>query len=445
MLLHPTSLPGGVLDHNVERFLDWMVVAGLTVWQMLPLGPPHGDRSPYQVYSAHAMNPQLLPARAADEQIEEQVFSAFEQAERYWLDEYALFVALHEHFDQQWSCWPRQFRFRDQQALQLFAREHQARIRQLKWEQCLLFRRWDQIKQLAHERDILLFGDLPIAVAYDSADVWAHPRLFKLDEQLQPTVVAGVPPDYFSPTGQRWGNPHYNWQLMEHNNFVWWRARVATAMRKVDMLRIDHFRGLQALWEIPATAQTAVEGRWVETPGRQLLTLLQADFPSMPFVAEDLGVITDEVVALREDFALPSMSVLQFGFSGDGDNPHSVTNQVENSVVYTGTHDNNTTCGWFDDLEPQLQREVLASLPQDVGPMPWPLIEAALHSVAWLAIIPMQDWLGLDGSQRTNTPGTVENNWSWRFGWAQIPSALAAKIHTAVVRNKRSPDGGRGI
>lgn len=443
VLLHPTSLPNGVLDDNVERFLDWMVVAGLSVWQMLPLGAPHRDRSPYQAYSAHALNPALLPAELAFVPINEEELTAFQQSEAKWLDDYALFVALHEYFsDQQWSDWPEPFRCREPQALQRFSRENRALIRQLQWDQCLLFKRWEQLKQLAHERDIVLFGDLPIAVAYDSADVWVQPHLFKLDEHFQPTVVAGVPPDYFSATGQRWGNPHYNWEQMEKNDFAWWRWRMASALRQVDLVRIDHFRGLQALWEIPATSPTAIDGTWVETPGRQLLQALSVDFPTMPFVAEDLGVINPEVVALREEFALPSLSVLQFGFPQTAENPHSLMNQVENSVVYTGTHDNNTTCGWFAELEPELQQQVVQQLPQDIGPMPWPLIEAALNSVAQMAIIPMQDWLGLDGEHRTNTPSTAEDNWSWRFFWQQVPPQLAVHIRTRLLLNNRCSTGG---
>jgi len=440
VLLHPTSLPNGTLDDNVERFLDWMKSAGLTVWQVLPLGPPHADRSPYQVYSAHALNPALLPSGMGNNEVDEAVLAEFCRAESAWLDDYALFVTLHEQNDnQRWSLWPEQYRCRQTEALAQFSQQHEIRIRQLKWEQCLLFRRWRQIKRLAHERGIILFGDLPIAVAYDSADVWTHPELFKLDDQLQPTVVAGVPPDYFSPTGQRWGNPHYNWQQMELNNFAWWRGRMASALCLVDLVRIDHFRGLQALWEIPAASPTAMDGCWVETPGRQLLSVLREDFPSMPFVAEDLGVITPEVVALRKEFGLPSLSVLQFGFSGGEDNPHSVDNQVENSVVYTGTHDNDTTCGWFAELEPELQQQILQVLPRDVGLMPWPLIEAALQSVAMIAIIPMQDWLELGTEHRINTPGTAENNWKWRFDWDQVKPQLAATIHDALMRNGRIP------
>ena len=436
--MHPTALPQGVLDENVELFLNWMTQAGLSVWQMLPLGAPHSDRSPYQAYSAYALNPALLSeAVSSSYQLDHSLCGERLRAST-WLDDYALFVTLHETYDNQpWSQWPIPYRYRQQEALERFSIENEERLHSLKRQQYLLFQRWQEIKNIAHERGIILFGDLPIAVSYDSADVWAQPGLFKLDEQLQPTVVAGVPPDYFSQTGQRWGNPHYNWEKMQSNQFAWWRARMASALRQFDLVRIDHFRGLQALWEIPATAETAVEGQCVETPGYQLLEALRDDFPHMPFVAEDLGVINAEVIALRDAFNLPSLSVLQFGFSGDSDNPHSVANQVENSVVYTGTHDNNTTCGWFNSLDPDLQQHVLQQLPQNTGSMPWPLIEAALQSSADTAIIPLQDWLGLDEHHRTNTPGTTENNWSWSFSWDQISAQLAATIRDKLERSRR--------
>lgn len=433
VLLHPTSLPHGVLDRQVETFLDWMVDAGLTVWQMLPLGVPHQDRSPYQCYSAYAMNPALLPDRddwfnAAE--VDDKDFVEFCRTEAFWLDDYALFMVLKRHYDNQlWSQWPVCYRYRDAASLAQFSYDHRHQLRAVKKEQCHIFTLWGRVRELAHQRGIQLFGDVPIAVSYDSADVWSQPHLFKLDEQLQPTVVAGVPPDYFSEKGQLWGNPHYNWPVMQQDNFSWWRSRMANTLRQFDFVRIDHFRGLQALWEVPACAEDAIDGCWVETPGRELLTQLKHDFPHMPFVAEDLGLITPEVMALRDEFQLPGLSVLHFGFDGSPNNPHDLANQEENTVVYTGTHDNNTTCGWFDSLPADIQQQVLAKLPLDSGEMPWPMIVAALYSPARLAIIPMQDWLALDASHRTNTPGTVAENWRWRFTWDQVPKTLARTIH----------------
>lgn len=439
VLLHPTSLPQGVLDHHVEKFLDWMVEAGLSVWQMLPLGVPHQDRSPYQCYSAYAVNPALLPlGNSCCDDADETAFITFCNKEAFWLDDYALFMALKQHHSYcVWSQWPDGYRYRQPSALTSFAAENQALLHALKEEQYALFCRWQQIRDAAHQRGITLFGDVPIAVSYDSADVWSQPQLFKLDDQLKPTVVAGVPPDYFSATGQLWGNPHYNWSVMKQQQFSWWRARINNVLRQFDFVRIDHFRGLEALWEVPADAATAMDGRWVKTPGRELLTALKEDFPSMPFVAEDLGLITPEVLTLRDDFSLPGLSVLHFGFDGHVDNPHSLDNQVENTVVYTGTHDNNTTCGWFESLPVDVQQVVLKKLPKNSGPMPWPMIVAALRSPARLAIIPMQDWLALDGSHRTNTPGTIDNNWSWRFCWQQIPDSLAATIRCWVQQCNR--------
>lgn len=438
VLLHPTSLPQGVLDHHVDLFLDWMTASGLCVWQMLPLGPPHSDRSPYQTYSSHALNPALLPSDVVFCGDDEDAYRSFESQMVCWLEDYALFVAAREQFgDCSWAQWPQPLRQRDPAALEFFSSEHAPRLLELKQEQFLLHRLWQQLRNKAHLRGITLLGDIPIGVAYDSADVWACPQLFKLDDKLQPLVVMGVPPDYFAKQGQRWGNPHYNWSLMQQYRFTWWRARIASVLRQFDMVRIDHFRGLQALWEIPAAAATAVDGHWVETPGRQLLQALSEDFPNMPFIAEDLGVITDEVLALRDLFNLPGLSVLQFGFDGSAGNPHSVDNQVENTVVYTGTHDNDTTCGWFESLQPDVQESVLLQLSSDAGSMPWSLITAALQSPARLAMIPMQDWLALDGQHRFNTPGTMENNWSWRFSWEQVPEQLVATIRDGLVRSRR--------
>jgi len=439
VLLHPTSLPSGVLDQHTERFLDWMEQCGLSVWQMLPLAPPHADRSPYQAYSSHGIDPALLPADITFTQEDTPAFDEFKRTHAKWLDSYSMFVALRTHLDDRpWYDWPPEFKYHDQAALEQFASEHHSHIEHLQQVQFLLWRRWEGIHRDAQSRGIELLGDMPIAVAYDSANVWANQHLFKLDADLKPTVVAGVPPDYFCAEGQRWGNPHYNWDVMQQNNFAWWRRRIATALHLFDRVRIDHFRGLVALWEIPADSEDGRQGEWVETPGRELLQALQDDFPSMPFIAEDLGVITPEVTALRDEFDLPGMAVLQFGFDGNGDNPHSIANQTPNTVVYTGTHDNDTTLGWFQSLDSAMQTRVLQELRTDAGPMPWPLIVAALKSQATTAVIPMQDWLELDTRNRTNVPGTTEGNWSWRFSWSQVPYALQQKISALLQSSKRA-------
>lgn len=429
VLLHPTSLPSGVLDQHVERFLDWMEQSGLSVWQMLPLSPPHADRSPYQAYSSHGIDPALLPAEITFTQEDTPAFEAFKRTHANWLENYSVFVALRTYFkDRPWYEWPSEFKHHDEAVLEQFAAKHRPHIERLEREQFLLWRRWKEIHRDANQRGIELLGDIPIAVAYDSANVWANHHLFKLDENLKPTVVAGVPPDYFCEEGQRWGNPHYNWDVMQQDNFAWWRSRLATAFHLFDTVRIDHFRGLVALWEIPVESEDGRQGEWVETPGRELLQALQEDFPSMPFVAEDLGIITPEVTALRDEFGLPGMAVLQFGFDSNGDNPHRIGNQRTNTVAYTGTHDNDTTLGWFQSLDAPMQAKVLEELDTDAALMPWPLIEAALASEAHTAIIPMQDWLALDSRSRTNVPGTTEGNWNWRFTWSQVPETLHQKI-----------------
>ncbi len=439
VLLHPTSLPSGVLDNQVERFLDWMETTGLSVWQMLPLSPPHADRSPYQAYSSHGIDPALLPAQLTFRSADKDEFAAFISTNASWLINYSMFVALRNHFqDRPWYEWPSEFKHHEQAALDQFAADHFQAIERLQQQQFLLWRRWDGIHRDASRRGIQLLGDVPIAVAYDSANVWANRGLFKLDEELRPTVVAGVPPDYFCAEGQRWGNPHYNWEVMQRNNFVWWRRRMATALHLFDMVRIDHFRGLVALWEIPIDAPDGRTGEWVPTPGRELLNALREDFPTMPFVAEDLGVITPEVTALRDEFELPGLSVLQFGFDGTADNPHSVENQKPNTLVYTGTHDNDTALGWFESLDSEMQARVVQKLSPDVGPMPWPLIAAALESPAQTAIIPMQDWLSLDSRSRTNVPGTIEGNWCWRFEWDQLGQGVDEKIFSLLQLSDRT-------
>lgn len=452
VLLHPTSLPNelgqpGQLNEQAWRFLEWMESAGLSIWQMLPLTEPHEDGSPYQAVSAFALNPALLPDGWLDE-LDEQGFADYLNHPPHWLEDYALFMAIRRvHHLASWRDWPHALKSRDSDALSSFAEEHHAAIRLLKKQQYALQTRWRKLKESANSKGIQLFGDMPIFVAYDSADVWANPQLFKLDEDLNPTVVTGVPPDYFSETGQRWGNPHYHWQAMRADHFSWWRQRVAAALEDFDLVRIDHFRGLEAAWEIDANEETAIHGRWVDTPGQELLDALQADFPDLPLVAEDLGIITDEVVALKNRYGLPGMSVLQFGFNGLPDNPHALNEQVENSVVYTGTHDNDTSLGWFESLDEGAQSWIMeqlapiafdklsaADLPHQ---MPWPLIAGALDSVARLAVVPMQDWLMLDGEHRMNVPGVAAGNWTWQFDWTHLPPELNSKIHALLAQTGR--------
>lgn len=437
VLLHPTSLPNRVLDAHAWRFLDWMQAAGLSIWQVLPLTAPHDDLSPYHSLSAFALNPRLLPPDW-EALVDPEAFRRYLEQPPHWLNDYALFMVLREQFGHSpWSQWPEPYKLRNPVALAQVADSKLEQMLQLKKAQFQLQTLWQQLRRDAAGRGIRLFGDMPIFVAHDSVEVWVQPQQFRLDENLEPAVVTGVPPDYFSATGQRWGNPHYDWAAMEQDGFGWWCRRVEAALGLFDLVRIDHFRGLEASWEIDAGEPTAINGRWQKAPGERLLGRLQQVFDPLPLVAEDLGIITPEVVALKERFDLPGMSVLQFGFSGLPDNPHSPASQVENSVVYTGTHDNDTTLGWLDDLHPGTRDWMLTQVALGAGEMPWPLIVTALESVAQWAIVPMQDWLALDGSHRMNVPGTTEGNWGWQFQWEQVPDALAERIRHEVEQSNR--------
>ncbi len=445
VLLHPTSLPNRVLDQHAWRFLDWMQSAGLSVWQLLPLTAPHDDLSPYHSLSAFALNPRLLPADW-EQQVDEQAFARYLEQPPHWLNDYALFMVLREQYDHvPWTEWPEPYKLRNPVALAELVDARLDEMLQLKKEQFQLHALWQQLRRDASAKGIRLFGDMPIFVAHDSVEVWVQPQLFRLDDNLLPTVVTGVPPDYFSATGQRWGNPHYNWAAMEQDGFGWWCRRVGAALEMFDLVRIDHFRGLEASWEIAASEPTAINGRWQKAPGAQLLARLQQVFDPLPLVAEDLGIITPEVVALKEQFNLPGMSVLQFGFSGLPDNPHSPLGQVENSVVYTGTHDNDTTLGWLAELHPGTADWMRTQVALEAGEMPWPLIVTALQSVARWAIVPMQDWLALDGSHRMNVPGTTEGNWQWQFHWEQVPAGLAERIRYWVGQSNRLVQTGDAV
>ena len=468
ILLHPTSLPGaypsGDLGAAAFRFIDFLSAAGMRVWQMLPLGPTHADGSPYQCLSIHAGNPALISlerlqqwgwlttdevSRAHTDPKHRQTclrnahqgylrevtpqestaYAQFLSQHSHWLDDYALYQALRqEHGGQSWWTWSAALRDRAPRALDQARTRLAPVMQQERFEQYVFFRQWSELRHYASTHGVWLFGDMPIFVAHDSADVWGQRDYFLLDKKGQPTVVAGVPPDYFSATGQRWGNPLYNWDRMQADGFRWWLTRVRTQLELFDLLRIDHFRGFEAYWEIPAAETTAVHGRWVPAPGDALFQQLQMQFDPLPLVAEDLGIITREVTALRERYALPGMRILQFAFDGGADNPYPPHRYDRNSVVYTGTHDNDTTLSWFEGLTPQLQHRVRDYLGFPTEAMPWPLIRAALASVADLAIVPMQDVLELGAGQRMNTPGIAAGNWGWRFTWEQVDAGLAPRL-----------------
>lgn len=469
VLLHPTSFPSGDLGPDVERFLDFMQAAGLSVWQTLPIGPTHSDGSPYHSLSVRAIGPQLIsldrlakagwltdvpadPAarraalvrahegfRARASADDRAAFEQFYERERGWLREYALYQALREeNGERPWWMWSPELRDRDRKALSAAGNRLAARLQHTYFEQFVAVGQWQAARERTRERGILLFGDMPIFVAHDSAEVWAHRACFKLDETGQPRVVAGVPPDYFSAQGQRWGNPLYDWEYLSAHKFEWWIARLATELARFDIVRVDHFRGFEACWEIPAQDETAVNGRWVKVPGEALFDALLRRFKKLPLVAEDLGLITPEVHRLRTRYGLPGMAVLHFAFEGGSTNPYLPHNIERDQVAYTGTHDNDTTLGWFESLTQEQQGRVREYLSSN-EPMPWLLVRVALMSVARLAVIPWQDFLGLGRGHRMNMPGTNVGNWGWKFDWSQVAPELPVRVRHLVELYGRGP------
>ena len=462
VLLHISSLPSahytGDLGAEAYRFVDFLHDTGVTVWQTLPINMTHADHSPYQCLSAHAGNPDFISLEALRDQglltnedisglitdksallakaycvfAEQADSKAFQDFMNFcdkqvdWLHDFALFLALRTKFNQAgWNTWPEGYKKRDIPTLRQAREELAQEIAIIKFTQFVFFTQWMALKKYANEKNIRMFGDIPIFVAYDSADVWSQPYFFKLDADQNMTVVAGVPPDYFSATGQRWGNPHYNWDVMAKKKFSWWVGRMTTQSELFDIVRIDHFRGLEAAWEIPATEETAINGQWVAAPGDALLAAIKKALPRLDLVAEDLGIITAEVDGLRKKYKMPGMKILQFAFSGEPDNPYLPNNIEADSVVYTGTHDNDTTVGWHSTMDERQLEHVYAHLRGGGDQAEEPdvldaLIEMAMTSKANLAIIPMQDILALDSAHRMNTPGTSTGNWHWRFNWQQL-------------------------
>jgi 4-alpha-glucanotransferase len=472
VLLHPTSLPSnsevGNIGEDAYRFVDFMAKSGLSIWQMLPIGPTHSDLSPYQSLSTHAGSSRLIcqqwlfqhdwltkedvcktdsldsalkhcaeiifkeNAKGRDLERRQQ-FHTFCTTNAYWLTDFSLFQTLREIYPgQPWNQWPNRIKQRDSDTLKTLQHEHAATIRYYCFEQFIFSLQWQALRNYAHSQGVYLFGDIPIFVAHDSADVWANQRDFRLDSEGNPLTVAGVPPDYFSETGQHWGNPHYDWEVMQADGFQWWLARLRSQLQLFDLIRIDHFRGFEAFWEIPGNDKDARNGRWVKAPGRELLRACFEAYPNLPLVAENLGVITEDVEALRREFNLPGMLVLQFGFDGNALNPHLPHHHKALDVVYTGTHDNDTTLGWYNSLDARSSAYLSEYFCGASDPMPWLLIKAGLSSVAQMTLIPMQDWLSLDGQHRMNMPGTVNNNWNWRFCWEQVPETLPHDIRHLV-------------
>lgn len=490
LLLHPTSLPGrfaiGDLGPAAHAMLDWMVGAGFTVWQVLPLGPTGMGDSPYNALSAFAGNallvsPEalvadgLLPAEAlADWEVGESssvdypaaaackelllrlAFDRFESGEfpalaealrsfasagrrAAWLDDWALYASLkREHGGASWTDWEPGLRLRDPQAI---ARRSAALAGELRFAvfcQFLFHRQWAAVRRAAEERGIRILGDVPIYVAPDSADTWSNRRLFDLTPDGQPRAVAGVPPDYFSADGQRWGNPLYRWDLLRDENYAWWLARLAAQLELTHLVRLDHFRGFVAYWRIPQRERTARRGRWVKGPGEALFRALRSGLGGLPLLAEDLGEIDAPVHDLRRRLDLPGMRVLQFGFAAD-DSDHCPHRHERRSTVYTGTHDNDTTCGWFAKAGEDERRRVLAYLGGPPEAVPEAMVRAAYGSVAELAMLPLQDVLGLGSEARMNTPGRSSGNWCWRVRHSDVAADVPGRMRDLAAATARLP------
>ena len=483
ILLHPTSLPGpygiGDLGPQAYGFVDWLESTGCKLWQVLPLGPTGYGDSPYQCFSAFAGNPYLLsfdlllqdgllmqddlkdkpdfPAARVDFgwiipwklNLLQKAFSRFPSASdalhakfnyfcaenASWLDDYALFMSLKEaNGGGAWNGWDKSIRTREQAAMDEARKEHTESVQRYSFYQFLFFRQWNDLRKYTNEKDIKIIGDIPIFIAYDSADAWANPELFFLDEESLPTVVAGVPPDYFSPTGQLWGNPLYRWDVHKETGYVWWLDRFKAVLKLVDIIRLDHFRGFAGYYEIPFGAKTAETGRWVPGPGsdffKTLATKLTDGQPSeneLPIIAEDLGVITPDVVELRDGFNLPGMKIMQFGFD-EPKNPFLPHNYPSHCVAYTGTHDNDTARGWFDSAPTDERNFAFRYLNTTKERFVWDLIRGVWSSVAVFALAPMQDFLHLGGDARMNFPSRLGGNWEWRMTEKDMGKNLAKSL-----------------
>ncbi len=478
ILVHPTSFPGrygiGDLGAGARQVVDFLADSKQKLWQVLPLGPTGYADSPYASFSAFAGNHLLLaPERLAEQgwldarelarsadwpegSVEYGLVSdvklellrraherfrrgaaapqlaaldAFCQANRAWLDDYALFLALKAaNQGAPWTSWDAALVARRPEALSAARAALAGEVRLHEFLQWVFFEQWAALRAYARERDVRVVGDVAIFVAHDSADVWAHPDLFTLDEKGLPTMVAGVPPDYFSRTGQRWGNPLYRWDVLAESGYAWWIDRVRAALTISDYLRLDHFRGFYAYWEVPSAAKTAVDGRWVRGPGASLFQAISQALGDVPIIAEDLGKITPPVRRLRESLGFPGMRVLQFAFGSDPRNKHLPHWYTHDTVVYTGTHDNDTACGWFQTRGPRERAFALRYVGSDGREFNWDLIRLALASVADTAIVPLQDVLGLGSDARMNTPGRVSGNWVWRCRSEQLSAEVATRL-----------------
>jgi 4-alpha-glucanotransferase len=478
ILLHPTSLPGpygiGDLGPQAYRWLDFLAEAGCGLWQVLPLGPTGYGDSPYQNFSAFAWNPYLISLEALLEegllhsndlietprfpsgrvdfgalipwklgvldrayiQFEHTAsprmradFTRFQGEQGHWLEDFTLFMAIKEAYGGgSWVNWPAPLRSRDPRALAEARLMYRVAVERQKFRQFLFFRQWSALREQADSLGIRLIGDIPIFVAHDSAEVWANPELFYLDEQGNPAFMAGVPPDYFSETGQLWGNPLYRWEAHAEDGYAWWVNRFKAVLQVVDIARLDHFRGFAGYWEVPAGEKTAVKGRWVPGPGQDFLRVVKEALGDLPIIAEDLGVITPDVVEMREAFDLPGMRIIQFAFHGDPSDPFLPHNHVQNCVVYTGTHDNDTSRGWYERVSAAERDFYHRYLGRDGRDVAWDFIRAAWSSVAVFALAPMQDFLDLGNEARMNYPGNPSGNWTWRLSGEELTESLGSRI-----------------
>ena len=489
ILLHPTSLPGkfgsGDFGSDSFQFVDWLVKAEQTDWQMLPLGEVGSGNSPYTSSSAFAGNHLLIDLEDLQRQgwldandlvphpdfktervnfelvkpfrmerlktashrffsnpndTQRSAYVEFCQSARHWLDDFVLFKAI-EHHEQQreWDQWPEELRRRDARALAETSLRYADEIAFWKFCQWCFYRQWTALRKYANDCGIRIIGDVPIFVSYQSADVWEHQGLFELDANGHPIVVAGVPPDYFSETGQLWGNPLYRWDVHEVTHYAWWIARMKHAFSLFDLVRIDHFRGFANYWASPADAVNAIGGKWLPGPGNKLFEAFQQTFGELPIIAEDLGLITPEVIELRDNFNLPGMRILQFAF-GDSESNYFLPNHyISNTVAYTGTHDNDTTLGWWNTASEHEKGFAKHYLGCDGNQINWDMIEALSASAANAVIFPLQDVLGLGTEHRMNFPGTALGNWEWRFSWDQIQDRQMARLKDLTELHKRNP------
>jgi 4-alpha-glucanotransferase len=486
VLLHPSSFPGpwgiGDLGRQAYAFVDFLGDTRQQLWQVLPLGPTGDDGSPYSSFSASAGNPLLIsveelvdegfsaPAppekmpdsrpvdlrqvRASKLPALKQLWQEFEKTSHLradfetfcagvvdWLDDYALFMALKDTYpDQTWNQWPDDLAKREPAALGRARRDLGDLVSFHKFSQFVFYRQWSRLKDYAHDRGIRVVGDIPFYMAFNSADVWANPKNFALDPQTrEPRLMAGVPPDYFSETGQLWGNPVYDWRHLERERFDWWVGRFKRLTQLVDIVRIDHFRGFQSFWQVKRGETTAVNGEWAECPGDAFFHTLEHELGHLPVWAEDLGLVTPQVEKLRDDFDFPGMKVLQFGFDDSGpENPYLPFNFPQNCVCYTGTHDNDTTIGWWTSLALPQKQQVLAYVGHD-GPLHWAMLRLAMSSIADSVVVPLQDVLGLGSDARMNSPGRAQGNWSWRYPADALTDELKGQLKLITTTYGRSP------